>query len=460
MTIPRPGRLTLATLSLTAIGLSPAFSQDGGGIRGVLTFSQGLELSDNPDLLVGGEETEIRSVTGLGLSLGSETRTQQLRFTANTQIEGAFGSDTTADDTLSADFYRLGLNYGRQGANSALSFSANLSESQLQDDVFGFFVDGAFDPDALIIDGGERRTTSMRLTLETGIQAPLGFTLSASTSSTDYDGTTDPDLFDRDSQSLDATARLRINPALDGKILAGVSRRDDFGAVTSNRENTYFGAGVSGELGSGLSFSSDIRFDKSETRELGSVVDEDDGIGLTFDATQDRPDGSIGLSLSSRVDESGRRTTASVNRTYDLPNGGLTLSLGIADQEDEDMELTTRVTYERELADARLKADIVQSPSTRDGDALLNTSIRLNYEQEINSVSSWDAGFSYGASSAFGASDGDTRTSASVAYRRDLTADWGMRAGVEVIRIEDDGGSDRNSNTIFFTVDRDFSFGF
>ena len=149
-----------------------------------------------------------------------------------------------------------------------------------------------------------------------------------------------------------------------------------------------------------------------------------------------------------------------MRRAFELQNGALFLSLGVADQESEDLEFTTRVSYTREFSDSVIQADIIQSPSTSDGDAFLNTSIRLNYMKEINAISSWDAGFSYGSAAEFGEPDGDTRTSATVAYNRDLTEDWNLRAGVEVIRIEDDGSPDRSSNTVFVNIGRDFTFGF
>ena len=45
-------------------------------------------------------------------------------------------------------------------------------------------------------------------------------------------------------------------------------------------------------------------------------------------------------------------------------------------------------------------------------------------------------------------------------YTRSLTEDWEMNAGVEHVREVDDGGPSESSNTIFFNIQRDITFGF
>ncbi len=463
MNISRPGRLTIATLSLTAMILAPALAQDGSGLRGVLSFSQGVEYSDNPTLAAISPGSEFLSVTGLGFSLSSETRTESFSLSIGTSLEGNFDSSSVATDGFEFTDNEAAVSYSREGANSNLSFSARYRETDILDDIFGFFVDGEFDPDALIIDGGTRESYGVSGRFETGVEGPIGFELRARHNVTNYTGTTDLDLEDNDRTSVDATARFRVNPTLAARVIAGYYRsdtEDPLSTLITSYRDTYVGVGVESETAGGLTYSGDITYDQTETFESGALASDDSGVGITVGASQELVNGSIGVDLGSHIDESGRRTTASVNRSFDLQNGALFLSLGVADQEGEDTELTTRVSYTREYSDSVLRADVSQSPSTSSGDAFLNTSIRLNYMQEINAFSSWDAGFSYGSANEFGEPDGDTRTSATVAYNRDLTEDWNLRAGVEVIHIDDDGGANRSSNTVFVNVGRDFSFGF
>jgi len=459
MKISRPG-LTIATLSLTTMTLAPALAQDGSGIRGILSFSQGIEYSDNPTLEAVSPGSEFLSVTGLGFNLSSETRTQSFSLNIGTSLEGAIGSSTSSLDSFTFKDKEAAVSYAREGSNSNLSFRANYREFDIEDDIFGFFIDGEFDPDALIIDGGTRESIGVSGRFETGVDGPLGFELRARHNVTNYVGTTDPDLVDKDRTRVDATVRFRLNPALAVRTVAGYNRTDNEDLLSTSDRNTYVGVGLEVEAARGFTYTGDITYDETETYELGALASDDSGFGITIAADQERTNGSIGVDLSSHIDETGRRTAASVRRSFDLPNGALSLSLGVVDQEDEDIELTTRVSYLRENDDSSFRAEVLQSPSTSDGDAFLNTSIRLNYMQEINAISSWDAEFSYGSASEFGASSGDTRTSATVAYTRNLTEDWNLRTGVELIRIDDDGGPDRSSNTVFVSIGRDFSFGF
>ncbi|MGI9390915.1 MAG: hypothetical protein ACR2O1_12725 [Boseongicola sp.] len=457
MNISRPG-LAIATLSLTTMTLAPALAQDGTGLRGVLSFSQGIEYSDNPELLTTSPEGGFTSVTGLGFSLSSETRTESFSLNLGTSLEGGIGSSSTEDFEFKN--HDASLRYDREGANSNLSFSARYREFDIEDDIFGFFVDGEFDPDALIIDGGTRETTRFFGRYETGVEGPFGLVLTARHNIDKYSDTIDPELVDQDSTRVDAVARFRINPALSARAVAGYGHTDEEDLLSTSHRTKYVGIGLETETAGGLSYTGDITAEQTETYELGALTSDDSGIGIEIGATLERTNGSIGVNLGSHIDDSGRRTTASVNRSIDLPNGSLFLSLGVADQEGEDIEFTTQVSYTREYSDSVIQADIIQSPSTIAGDAFLNTVVRLNYMQEINAISSWDAGFSYGSANEFGEPDGDKRTSATVAYNRDLTEDWNLRTGFEYILIEDDGGPDRSSNTVFVTIGRDFSFGF
>lgn len=461
MDISRPGRLTLATLSLTAMTLAPALAQDGTGLRGILSFSQGVEYSDNPTLAATSLGSEFSSVTDLGFSLSSETRTQTFSLSLGTSLEGAIGSSTTAADDFDLKDTESAVSYSQEGANSNFSLRANYREFDIEDDIFGFFVDGEFDPDALIVDGGTREAYGVSGRFEIGTDGPLGLDLRARHNVTNYIGTNDLELVDKDKTSVDATARFRLNRALTARAVAGYSRSDEeVPLMNTSRRNSYIGVGLEGETAGGVEYSGDITLDDTETFVLGALASDDSGVGISLDATKAQPNGSIGVNIGSHVDETGRRTTASVRRSFDLPNGSLSLSLGVADQEGADAELTTRVSYLREFSDSQLRAEVIQSPSTNDGDAFLNTSVRINYMQDINAISSWDAGFSYGSADIIDGASGDTRTSATVAYSRDLTEDWNLRAGVEVIRIDDDAGADRSSNTVFVTIGRDFSFGF
>ena len=456
----RPGRLTTAALSLATCAAAPVLAQDGTGLRGNLSFSTGLEVSDNPSLSSPADGNTLTSVTDLGFSLSSETRVDQFRFTLGASIQGEDGGSTTSADALDLQSSSASLAYTREGINSRLALSGRYDEAELDSEVFGFFVDGVFDPDALILEGGTRKRKRLSADFSTGLDAPFGVDLSFSTTTNNFVDTADPDLVDSDTTRVSATARFSISPAMTARLTSTYARSDEDDFLETSRRNQSIGAGLTTATNDGLEVSADITLDSTETLNGAVVASDDDGVGLSLGISKDRPDGGIALLLSSRIDESGRRTTARVSRDYDLPAGALSLSLGVVDQEDQDLELTTSVGYTREAAGGTLTANLVQSPTTDNGLAFLNTSLGVGFSAPINSISSWSANFSYGSAEELGAPGGDSRTSAAIRYSRDLSEDWGLNAGLRHTRISEEGADSRASSTLFVNVGRDFSFGF
>lgn len=452
------GLSVTAALTTTTLIAAPLMAQEGSGLRGTLSVSQGLEVSDNPNLVSNPDGTTVTSRTNLGFALTSETRTERFLFGLDARFDSVLSGEDNDEDGVNSRGARL--SYSREGANSALSLFARYREADLDDEVFGFFVDGEFDPDALVIDGGSRRTTSVGGRLEIGREGPFGVSVSASRTQSDYIDTIDPELVDTDRTNLDALARFRINPTLTTFVTAGRSEEVEDDAFEITRTISYVGAGVEGEIRSGLRYSTQVTFDNSETQFGDTVVSEDDGVGIELNVVQDRPDGALTFGASSRIDDAGRLTTASVGRSFDLPLGNLSLSLGVADRDDDDTAFTAGLTYLRETPNGALTASLVQRPSTNDGDATINTDLSVGYRQDLSPVSGWDASLEYSALSPFGSGSDDSRTSASIAYNRELTEDWGLRTGLRHSRATEDGGDTRTSNTVFFNIERDITFGF
>ena len=430
--------LTALTLSVAML-CPPAFAQEGTGIRGTFGFSQGIELEDGEDVF---------SRTGLTFGLSSATRTETFGLSLGTEILGDFSSD--ADDTFEANNYNAAVRYSRRGANSGLSFSATYREFELDDET----IEGV--GGETIISTGEAESIGANLGLEFGIEGPLGLELDFARRETDYKNTTDPDLFDFDTTSADALARFRISPALTARARAGIERTDEEDATSTETEDTYFGVGVETSTASGLAITADILYDKSEVTVTGPSTTEEDGVGVELSVTQERPDGSLGFALASRVDEAGRRTSAEVSRGFNLREGSLALSLGVVDQEgDADLRLIGGLSLERATRRGALTASFAQEASTTDGDAVISTALDLGITQEIDNASSWSAGIGFAAVDEF-AGEYDSRSTATISYTRDLTADWDMNAGIEYRKDRDES----STNTIFFNIERDFTFGF
>ncbi len=444
MTYLRTG-ISLAALSLSVTTFaSPVLGQEGpSGRQGILSFIQEFDY----DL-----DDGLESTTSLGLNLSSRTRTETLSFGIGTELVGDFRDGS--DEDFNLENYSASARYTRTGANSALAFSGSYREVDLGDNTFELA------PGILIIgEDGSLTTTRFGARIETGIEGPFGVTLDASYRDTEYENTVDPDLNDETVTSVDAVARFALARNLSLRARAGISQTDEDDLAQTDTETTYVGLGLGGTTAGGLSFTADLIYDETETTTLIPVPTRttDDGLGFEITLTQPRPNGTIGGSLSSRIDESGRRITALVSRELTTPTGGLGLSLGVVDQEGvDDLQVIGAVTYTTSTPQAAVSVTLQQAATTDDGDTVVSTNLAIAYSRQINSVSSWEAELGYVATDELIANEDDAETTASIAYRRQLTSDWSMLTGYEYSR-DDDGDDD---NSIFFNIQRDITFGF
>lgn len=450
----RTGKTFSTTLALTATALcSPAFGQEGPARVGTFSFSQGFEYSDNVGL-VDPAASGFSSRTGFDLSFQSETRTDLLRFSFGSELVGEFGSDL--DDDFELENSTIEGLFTREVSNASLRFSGQYTEVELDENVFQLG-----DTGSLIIDDGSLEQLSLGAGVVLGLGGPFELSLDANYRTLDYQDTVDPDLSDEDQFSFEALARFRLNPAATLRARAGITVTDEEDALETERDVSFFGLGAETETADGLFVFGDILFDKVETTTNAPSEVTNDGLGIEVGLTQARPNGSVGLEFSSRTDESGRRNSARVSRSLDMPTGVLSLAIGVVDQEgDDQLQFIGELGYTRELARGTIEASLTQDTSSRDGAAFLNTELSVNYSHIINSVSGWDAELEFSASEELGGVQDDSRTTATVSYRRDLTEDWNFRTGYEYVRRAEGGADDRTSNTVFFNIQRDITFGF
>ena len=447
MTYLRTGLSLTATLALSVSYLPPAFAQEGPGFSGTLSLSQGIELTDDD----GSDETSVTSRTGLTFGARSVTRTETLIFGLGSEIVGEFGGDS--DDEFDLENTQARIEYTRRGASSALTFSARYNEFNLDDTVISSGPAFGIGTGTLIIDDGTAAIARVDVGLETGIDEPFGFELRTGYFNEDFTDTIDPDLIDNDAYYVDATALFRIDPSRTIRVLAGFSRESEASVDT---DNFYVGAGLAGRTAGGLGFTGDVLFDRSE---VGTSTD--DGVGVELSVTQERPNGEYEFGLSSRIDEDGRRTEASVSRSVTLPAGSLAFSLGIVDQEgDSSLRPLASVAYERATRSGALTASLSQAPSVDGSNYYSNTDISVGYRDQINELSGWSADLSYRAVNELGGTDDDDRATATIAYTRTLAQDWEMSTGLSHVRESSAGGATDTSNTVFFNIQRDITFGF
>ncbi len=431
---PSKSKLSLSAFALAALLNGPAFGQDLGR-EGRLSYGVGFDYDFDDG---------FEAISDVALTLITRTRSETLEFQIGTELVG----DYTDGGSNDVDFRNssAGLVYGRENANSNLRFTARYSEKNLEDEIV----------DSILTDGGTETTTEFTGRYETGIEGPFGLRLDTRYRERSFTDA-DPDLTDDTLFSLDALARFGLSQNTNLRARAGIRQEDEGDAAGTERQTTYVGIGIGTETAGGLSVTGDLFFDDTETTTTAppSTATED-GIGVELSVSQARRDGFVAASLSSRIDEAGRRTRADVTRSFDMRTGQLDVSLGVVDQEDaDDLELVGSLNYTVETRSSVLSAELERDATTDDGETKVDTSLRLAYRRDINAVSGWETQLGYFASEELDGTD-DNRTTASVTYRRDLTEEWSMRTGYAYSK-DDDGDAE---NSVFFNIRRDITFGF
>ncbi|MCG6882408.1 MAG: hypothetical protein LJE62_01495 [Silicimonas sp.] len=427
--------LAALALSVSILG-APAFGQDARAREGRLTYGIGLDY----DFDVG-----LEVVSDIGLTLITRTRSTSLEFNIATELFGNF-TDSGTDDFDFRD-NSVGIVYSRDGANSALLFSAGYSERNLEDDVV----------DSIVTDGGEVTTLQFSGSVETGIEGPFGVKIDASYRDRDFTAA-DPSLVDDTVTSLEALARFSLSRSTSLRARAGLTRTDEDDAAGTETVATYFGLGVATETAGGLDVTGDLLFDRSEeTTSMPAASNVEDGVGFELAVTRAMPNGSIGGSLNSRIDDVGRRSTLTLMRSIDTKTGEFAFSVGVLDQENvDDLQVIGGLTYSVEGPRNAFSASLTREANTRNDATVVQTGLELAYRQQINAISDWEATLGYREIDELGSSDDDARTTAGLSYTRNLTDEWSMSTGYKYSKDE---GEDAE-NSVFFNIRRDITFGF
>lgn len=441
----------LATAGLAAVA-GTAFSQEGGlNLTG--RFGQSLEFSDNPDFTSDFSGTALRSRTDLSFGLESETAAQRIsvgvgaawRYTLSTS------DDQPTREGLTDPF--VTLDYERNSATSLLSFGASYRESDVGDLSF------VIDPDTLdiVVDDGTVERTTLSFGLDTGIGAPFGLSIDAFYARRNYFETTDPDLTDNEFFRFSGEARFRLTPTTSASLIARYSDDNDIGTSDFQRKTTRVGFGIDHELSPIQRIGFDVTADVIDTTENGTTSSEE-GYSFALTYGRDLPNGGFSIAASSVLENIGTRNTISFSRDLDLPDGSLVFSAGVTNNDTSDLNPILGIEYARELRDGEISARVEQrvDQGRTSDDEFRNRLIEVAYSQQINSVSGWQTSFGFAESEDLSDGSLDRQTNFGISYRRDLTRDWDIVGGYRYRSLDSTDEANRDSNTFFLTIERDF----
>lgn len=416
-----------------------------------------LDADSNRSLNRVDPDSSLRLDTRLGFAFDSRTRTDQLQFSGSGLLRLDSGGASLGSGLQEP---RLRFAYARDTGNAKLSATA--SYSQL--DVNGFdallLPDGTLGSD--IARNGTVTDSALGLSLQTGVNDPIGFILSANASRRDYSQTTDPDVYDSRRQALDFTTRLTLSPLTRIDLNFGYAEARDETVARATRTDRSGSIRLDQALSPILNLQSEIGYSRNQrdSTVLGlPVAETSEGLFGQVGLSLKQPNGTASVTLSSARDVGGLRNTLRFGRDLDLPRGGkLAVDLGVSAREGDDAALVGSLRYSEPLPSGQIEARLDRSVTLdANNDDVTATRLGLTYSHEINALSRLSLSADIGRTSTDGAAANTTTRSAfRASYTRDLTQDWSLETGYQYRDRSDDGGR-ADSNSVFVTVKRKFT---
>ena len=420
--------------SATLLNVPPANAQQSEDDSGLA-----LTLSYTEELLWDDGDASARS--DLGLSLISETRTQRLAFS----VEG--GLEKTASNGLRGTWEDPAaiFSYALDRRNSALTLDASYRRNDVDALVFSEDLgDGT-----LVLDEGQRETITAGLGFELGREARFGATLSLRYAETNYLDTTSTSLLDSTTDRATLGLRFDIDRRVSARLTLDHSDLNRDGGTDVRRRTLSAGATV--DVTKTLVADLDLGQTRI-VRDGSSPRDVDEGVYYRLALSEERPNGTLSGSLVSDIDENGRRSTARIDRSMDLPRARLTFGFGLSRHDNSDKTRPLYAfSYAQDLKRGQFSASLDQSFSTSSvGQETLNSRLRLSLSQDLTANSVLSGSLSLRDADVLGAAGDDVRQmDLTLNYSHDLTEDWTLVGGYTHSRRVRDSGNDDIDDRVF-----------
>ena len=444
--------VALASIICVVGGFGPAAAQEDAPGGTILTFGieTRLGINDNYGLDVSSPGTSTILDTSLSFGYLAETATDRFSVDVDgilraSDLPGA-GGDFRFDDP------GVTISYDREGANSRLTATGAYNDANLDFiDPFEFIEDGD-----LISGSGRRATSSARVIFETGTSGPLGFGFELGRRGVNYTDTTDAALFDSQTDDVALTSRLQLSPVIEGRVRLTQENYSAEDVTSTDRTTRALSVGATYEISPVTTLDATLGLERIDD----SVDGVDDGSFGSLNLTRALANGSAGLALDRSFGTEGGRTTLSLNRDLELPNGRLAFNLGVTKGELGGSGLVGSVDYAQTLPRGDLTASLERSvDSDSTGNDVLTTRAALGYSMPATAISNLSFDFDYVAVDDVGSGStvSSDRSTFTAAYTHELTADWDLSAGYEYQRRFTEGTGTASSNEIFMTLGREFS---
>lgn len=431
-----------------------------GGLQIDFGVSSDLRYDDNFKLSNTSAGGTIISDSLLSFDLSNITPTDTLSLQGSSTLRFA---DIPGRSVVGFEDPQLRFNYARDGVNSRFTADARYRHAD-REFLDPFQVEQEEQALGQLIGGGGTVTWSnYGLSYITGINSPLGFQFSARHDERSYDTlaqSVNPLLFDRYTDQANATVTARVSPVLQLRGSFGITKYHANDSVSTDRETFDYSVGGVMDLNPVLQLDAQIGYtDVTTDATTGRTTRS--GVTSAARLTKTLTNGTVFGDLASTVNQNGTRTALSFGRDLQLRNGTFFGMFGVTHTPGGSNRLTGSLAYTHNLRSSDITVSGARSVSTNGlNQDVLNTRLSLAYAYAINNNSSVNLSVNWGRSEGADSGSGintTNRTTIRAAYSYALTQDWNMTGGLQ-LRHRNDNTGDAQSNSIFVTLDRNFSF--
>lgn len=312
----------------------------------------------------------------------------------------------------------------------------------------------------LVGSGGTLTDTSLGLKYETGLNAPLGFVLDLNHRDKSYQNLSTTSLFDTVTDSVTGTVSLRLSPVAVGRLSAGQTnyRADDL--AQTDRTTTDLSMGIAYDMSASLHLDAQVGHTEVETQ-TGLTTNTKSGLNGAVTLTQDLTNGTVFGSISSVLNQNGKRVSLTFGRDLQLPTGNLRATVGLTDADVGRSAVIGTLAYSKQLSNGTLDLSVRRSASTNNlNQEILDTRVGAALGFPVNATSQLKLSFDYGRSEDAGSTGVPTiqTSNLTAAYSHDLTSDWSLTGGMTLRTRTETGLADAQSTALFVTIDRTFSY--
>lgn len=448
-------------LVLTMLPATAMFAQDGPetGVTVTIGVESSLRVNDNYafEISPAGATTLLDNT----LTFGIVNITPIQSFSLNAVGVARFQNLPNAGSDVSLDDPDVSLQYRREGAFASFSGDARINREQLN------FTDPLRiieDPDEtdLVIDNGTRENRSIGFTLDLNTAGPFGLEISVGHSAIEYSDTTDARLFDSETNRASITAKLRLSQVIEGRLRFGLKDYTASDAGMTERRTKDTSVGITYSINPVWELDAEIGDSIIATTvgATGLVTESEDTTG-SLGVTRIFRTGSASLVFDQTASISGTRSSLSLSRSYETPSNMFMFSIGATRGPSDSTDLIGSLLAEYQLPSGDLAASFSQSFATSTvGNDFRTTKAGLNYSTDLSSTSKFGLGLNYARTSDAG--DGSIEQIETFdikpSYFFELTPDWGMEAGYIFRERNAEIAGKTNSNEIFLSIRRSFSY--